>query len=146
MKIKSLVFFSLMLAINVQAAEDGDVTKICLDGDDIHPSTFLSKFDMRHFFPGNDMDKNCELILLKNIGPIYPESAYTPGTEGWAKVSFTVTEEGLVVDARILDARPLGVFDQSAIRAAELFRFEPRIVNGQAVVVENVRHVFEYAL
>lgn len=144
MKIKSmcLLVVSLMFAFSVQAADE-DVTTICLDGDDISQQGLLSTIHIPRWLD-RDRTQGCELALLENIGPIYPARALTEEVEGWAKVSFTVTKEGLVIDAQVIDAEPKGIFDSSAIRAAEFFHFEPRVMNGQAVVVEDVRHVFNF--
>jgi protein TonB len=87
-----------------------------------------------------------EMLPLVNIQPTYPTRAAQRGIEGWAQVSFTVTETGGVRDVVVVDAEPPGMFDQSSIRAAERFRFQPRVVNGQPVEVPNVQYVFRYQL
>jgi protein TonB len=87
-----------------------------------------------------------EMLPLVNIQPTYPTRAAQRGIEGWAQVSFTVTETGGVRDVIVVDAEPAGMFDQSSIRAAERFRFQPRVVNGQPVEVPNVQYVFRYQL
>jgi protein TonB len=87
-----------------------------------------------------------EMLPLVNIQPTYPTRAAQRGIEGWAQVAFTVTETGGVRDVVVVDAEPAGMFDQSSIRAAERFRFQPRVVNGQPVEVPNVQYVFRYQL
>jgi protein TonB len=87
-----------------------------------------------------------EMLPLVNIQPTYPTRAAQRGIEGWAQVSFTVTETGGVRDVIVVDAEPAGMFDQSSVRAAERFRFQPRVVNGQPVEVPNVQYVFRYQL
>ena len=87
-----------------------------------------------------------EMLPLVNIQPTYPTRAAQRGIEGWAQVAFTVTETGGVRDVVVVDAEPAGMFDQSSIRAAERFRFQPRVVNGQPVEVPNVQCVFRYHL
>lgn len=87
-----------------------------------------------------------EMLPLVNIQPTYPTRAAQRGIEGWAQVSFTVTETGGVRDVIVVDAEPAGMFDQASIRAAERFRFQPRVVNGQPVEVPNVQYVFRYQL
>lgn len=87
-----------------------------------------------------------EMLPLVNIQPTYPTRAAQRGIEGWAQVSFTVTETGGVRDVFVVDAEPAGMFDQASIRAAERFRFQPRVVNGQPVEVPNVQYVFRYQL
>lgn len=87
-----------------------------------------------------------EMLPLVNIQPQYPTRAAQRGIEGWCQVSFTVTAEGGVRDVVVVDAEPQGMFDRSSIRAAERFRFQPRVVNGEAVDVPNVQYVFRYQL
>jgi len=87
-----------------------------------------------------------EMLPLVNIQPQYPTRAAQRGIEGWAQVAFTVTDSGGVRDVVVVDAEPRGMFDQSSIRAAERFRFQPRVVNGVAVEVPNVQYVFRFRL
>jgi protein TonB len=87
-----------------------------------------------------------EMLPLVNIQPTYPTRAAQRGIEGWCQVAFTVTETGGVTDIRVVDADPPGMFDQASMRAAERFRFQPRVVNGQPVPVPNVQYVFRFQL
>lgn len=87
-----------------------------------------------------------EMLPLVNIQPTYPTRAAQRGIEGWAQVAFTVTETGGVRDVIVVDAEPPGMFDQASIRAAERFRFQPRVVNGEPVAVPNVQYVFRFQL
>lgn len=87
-----------------------------------------------------------EMLPLVNIQPTYPTRAAQRGIEGWCQVSFTVTASGGVENVVVVDAEPRGMFDSSSIRAAERFRFQPRVVNGEAVPVPNVQYVFRYQL
>ena len=87
-----------------------------------------------------------EMLPLVNIQPQYPTRAAQRGIEGWCQVSFTVTETGGVRDVVVVDAEPRGMFDSASIRAAERFRFQPRVVNGEAVEVPNVQYVFRFEL
>ncbi|MEX0738120.1 MAG: energy transducer TonB [Pseudohongiella sp.] len=87
-----------------------------------------------------------EMLPLVNIQPTYPTRAAQRGIEGWCQVSFTVTAAGGVQDVVVIDAEPRGMFDSASIRAAERFRFQPRVVNGEAVPVPNVQYVFRYQL
>lgn len=87
-----------------------------------------------------------EMLPLVNVTPQYPTRAASRGIEGWCQVKFTVTETGGVTDVVVVDGEPRGMFDQSSIRAAERFRFQPRVVNGEGVAVPGVQYVFRYQL
>lgn len=87
-----------------------------------------------------------EMLPLVNVTPQYPTRAASRGIEGWCQVSFTVTATGGVSDVVVVDAEPQGIFDSSSIRAAEKFKFQPKVVDGQGVPVPNVQYVFRYQL
>lgn len=87
-----------------------------------------------------------EMLPLVNVTPTYPTRAASRGIEGWCQVSFTVTETGGVRDVIVVDAEPAGIFDTSSIRAAEKFKFQPKVVDGKGVEVPNVQYVFRYQL
>jgi protein TonB len=87
-----------------------------------------------------------EMLPLVNVTPQYPTRAASRGIEGWCQVRFTVTETGGVRDVEVVDAEPAGIFDSSSIRAAEKFKFQPKVVDGQGVAVPNVQYVFRYQL
>ena len=87
-----------------------------------------------------------EMLPLVNVTPQYPNRAASRGIEGWCQVAFTVTETGGVRDVVVVDAEPQGIFDSSSIRAAEKFKFQPKVVDGKGVEVPNVQYVFRYQL
>ena len=49
------------------------------------------------------------------------------------KVAFTITKEGRVANPRVLSSNPVGVFDKAALRAIKKWKFNPKMVDGQAV-------------
>lgn len=89
-----------------------------------------------------------DMLPLVAIAPQYPTRAAQRGIEGWCLVSFTVNGLGNVLEESIVvvDAEPSSMFDRSSIRAALRFKFQPRVVDGQGVAVEDVQYVFRYEL
>lgn len=87
-----------------------------------------------------------EMLPQSFITPSYPEVALELGLEGYVVVNFTVTDTGAVEDIVIQESEPPGVFNEEAIRAAQRLRFEPRILLGAAVRVENVSYRFDWNL
>lgn len=87
-----------------------------------------------------------EMLPLVNVTPTYPTRAAQRGIQGWCQVSFTVTATGGVEDVFVVDGEPKGVFDSSSIRAAQKFKFQPRVVDGEGVPVPGVQYVFRYQL
>lgn len=89
-----------------------------------------------------------EMLPLVNVTPEYPTRAASRGIQGWCQVSFTVDENGNVVEDSIVvvDADPPDIFDRSSIRAAARFKFQPRVKDGKGVAVPGVQYVFRYVL
>jgi protein TonB len=75
--------------------------------------------------------ENNDVIALLKVEPDYPRSAASKGIEGWVKLEFTVLEDGTVADIKVLESSPKRVFDRSAMRALQRWKFKPRIVNGK---------------
>lgn len=71
------------------------------------------------------------VIPLVRIPPRYPMRAARRRIEGWVKVEFTITEEGRVKDAVVVEAQPSDVFDQAALRAIAKWKFKPKIIDGE---------------
>lgn len=74
-----------------------------------------------------------QVTPLVRIPPRYPRNASRRGIEGVVKVAFTISKEGRVVNPHVLTANPAGVFDKAAIKAIKKWKFNPKIVDGQAV-------------
>jgi protein TonB len=74
-----------------------------------------------------------DIIPLVRIQPQYPRAAAMDRIEGSVKIEFIVNPDGTVRNARVVSAKPPGVFEQSAITAALKWKFKPRVVDGKAV-------------
>lgn len=78
---------------------------------------------------------NGALVPIVRIQPPYPRRAALAGTEGWVKVSFTVTETGAVIDPRVEDANPPRIFDRAVLGTIVKWKFQPQRVDGRPVRV-----------
>ena len=78
--------------------------------------------------------------------PVYPEGAVRDCVEGFVTLQFTVTAEGRATNIEIVDANPAGVFGVAAVEAVQKFRYKPRIENGIAVPVENVKTTVKFEI
>ncbi len=74
-----------------------------------------------------------DIIPLARVSPQYPRQAARDGIEGWVKIEFTVNADGTVRNARVVEAKPRGVFDSAAVTAALKWKFKPRVVDGKPV-------------
>jgi protein TonB len=84
------------------------------------------------------------IVAMLRPDPDYPASAEARGISGWVQLEFTVTETGLVRDARVVSSRPAQVFDGAALTAIARWRYRPQILNGRAVDTPGVRVVLEF--
>lgn len=94
--------------------------------------------------PSSDGD----YLPLVRVQPQYPRRAQERGIEGYAIVELTVAEDGSVPPESILviEAEPKGYFERAAIKAAQKFKYKPKVVNGKGQKVTGVRYRFSFNL
>ncbi len=73
------------------------------------------------------------VVPLERVPPKYPARAASRHIEGWVKIEFTITTDGSVEDAVVVEAEPAEVFDEAALKAINQWKFKEKIVNGVAV-------------
>ena len=111
-----------------------------------------------NFAGGGSFFRDGEYIPLFKVTPIYPRRAQERGIMGYAVVSFTITETGTVENAEPIEGmcgdptnpetvfRPCSIFNSAASRAALKLKYKPKIVDGNAVRVDDVPHKFTFIL
>lgn len=94
-----------------------------------------------------------DMMPIVRVAPEYPSNASSRGIEGQCEVELTVTAAGTTRDVQIVegscattDGKPTSVFNRSSIRAAERFKYRPKVVDGEPVDVPGVRFRFTYEL
>lgn len=87
-----------------------------------------------------------EYLPIVKVAPIYPRRATSRGIEGYCIVEYTVTKSGTTRDIRPVDCQPSGVFDSASVKAAEKFKYKPRVVDGEPIEVAGVQNKFTYTL
>ncbi|WP_193075520.1 energy transducer TonB [Pseudomonas sp. FME51] len=83
-----------------------------------------------------------EVSPLVDIPPNYPQRALAAGIEGEVTLAFTISPDGRVENLQVTAAKPKGVFEREARRAANRWRFAPRRENGQAVAREATKTLY----
>ena len=73
--------------------------------------------------------------LLRFIQPKMPVAGRKFKSGGKVLLRLIVEADGMVSQARVLEAKPEKIFDMSAIKAARKWRFKPAILSGVAVKV-----------
>jgi len=90
-------------------------------------------FDSSQYFP-----------VQKNA-PAYPQRALDKNVQGVCTVRYTVNAEGRVENPEALgDCHAF--FIKPSLEATKSFRYTPRVVDGKAVKVPNVKNTFQYRI
>lgn len=79
------------------------------------------------------------VIPLERFPPKYPMRAAKRHIEGWVKIEFTITKDGAVTDAVVVEAEPAEIFDDAALQAISKWKFKGKIVDGVAVTQRAVQ-------
>jgi len=87
-----------------------------------------------------------EYLPIVKVAPIYPRRAASRGITGYCIVEYTVTKSGSIRDPQAVDCQPSGVFERASVKAAEKFKYKPRVVDGEPIEVAGVQNKFTYEL
>ena len=85
------------------------------------------------------------LVSLLLVRPTYPISAARKGLEGYVLVQFDVLSDGYVANVAVIESSN-PVFESAAIKAAERFRFRPKVVDGVPQVSTGIQNVFRFRM
>ena len=61
-------------------------------------------------------------------------------------VQFDISATGAVEHAHVVDASPRGVFEKSALRAVERWRYRPAVIDGRAAPRRGLRVKLSFEL
>ena len=95
---------------------------------------------------GGGFSSDGEYLPIVKVAPVYPRRAQTRGIEGYVVLEFIVTKTGAVRNPFVVEAKPPGIFDRSAINAALKFKYKPKVVNGEPIYVAGVRNRITFEL
>ncbi len=141
---------------------------------DVPPQNFNVSVDKAGFSMAN-MDTNVNInvggggfgisdgdyLPIVKVQPQYPRRALSRGMTGWVIVEFTVTDQGSVKDAFVVEhcgwiknARkegecvdnPNSVFDSAATKAALKFKYKPKVIDGEPVATAGVQNKITFEL
>jgi periplasmic protein TonB len=73
-----------------------------------------------------------EAKLVRRVNPDYPSAAKKEGISGFVDLEITISSQGVVEDATVLQSTPPGMFDKSAVAAVRKWKYDPRFVDGIA--------------
>ncbi|GAB3376606.1 TonB family protein [Spongiibacter taiwanensis] len=87
-----------------------------------------------------------EYLPIVKVAPIYPRRAQSRGVTGYCTVEYTVTKAGTTRDIVPVDCDPPGYFERASVKAAEKFKYKPRVVDGEPIEVPGIQNRFTYEL
>ena len=72
-------------------------------------------------------------VPRRQDAPEFPAKARQRGIEGFVKLNLFINLAGAVEKVRVLEAEPRGIFEESAVAAAQSWEFTPAEYNGSPV-------------
>jgi TonB family protein len=97
---------------------------------EIEPSS-VTHFEASDFTLGCCCPPDASVPLIR-VEPDYPPEAKQAGIKGWVDVSGSLTPEGRIQDAQVVDSSPKGVFDEAALRAFSRWTYTGEIEPGSS--------------
>ena len=79
-----------------------------------------------------------EFLPIVRVAAVYPRRALQRGIEGYVDIEFTVSKLGSVIQPKVIQASPEGIFEQAALDATLKYKYKPRVVNGEPMEVSGV--------
>jgi TonB family protein len=72
-------------------------------------------------------------IRTKHVPPVMPQVAIDSRIEGFVEIAFTIATDGTVKDLKVIDARPLWIFEEAALAAVSQWTYRVEIRNGEPI-------------
>lgn len=86
-----------------------------------------------------------EYLPIVRVPPQYPARAAENGVEGYVIVVFTVTAEGTTKDVVAVESSHK-MFERAAVKAAQKYKYKPRVIDGDPIESPGVRVRVEFTL
>jgi len=83
---------------------------------------------------------------LHRVEPNYPAKALQRGVEGYVTLRFNIDELGKTRDIEVVDANPKRYFEREAMLALRNWKYQPKMVDGKAVVQTGLTVRLEFKL
>lgn len=86
-----------------------------------------------------------DYLPIVKVAPIYPRRAQERGLSGYVIVEYTVTKLGTVENVIVIESTS-SVFNRAAIKAAQKFKYKPKVVDGKPIDVSGVQHKITFEM
>ncbi len=93
-----------------------------------------------------DNDSIQPYAVKKAVTPNYPRRAQQRGIEGELTVEFSIDTVGQVINAKIINAQPSGVFERAVLNAVHQNRYSPQKIDGKPVPVSGIQEKYVFVL
>jgi protein TonB len=125
-----------------------DMPKPTFESSDVSQGVDIGQVDININLDvgGGGFSSDGEYLPIVKVAPIYPRRAQTRGIEGYVLLEFIVTKTGAVSNPMVIESKPPGIFDRSALNAALKFKYKPKVVNGEPIDVAGVRNRITFEL
>lgn len=96
---------------------------------------------------GHSTGRDSDYIPVYVPQPDYPDEARAAGVAGYAVVQVTITTSGAVKNPLLVEENPANAgFGAAALKAAHKLKYSPRVVDGRAREVPDVRYKFTFQI
>lgn len=96
--------------------------------------------------PSAELGQSQQVMPLHRVNPVYPRKALQRKIEGFVELSFDIDKSGKPKNIKIVDAKPGRIFNREALKALRNWKYQPRMVNGQALERLGQRVKLEFKL
>lgn len=86
-----------------------------------------------------------DYLPIVKVAPKYPARAANRGLEGYCTVEYTVTKSGETRDVQVVDC-PDTIFASASVKAAQKFKYKPKVIDGEPIEVPGVRNRFTFQM
>ncbi len=93
----------------------------------------------------HSVSSNEVLFAEKSVPPRYPIAAAESGIEGYCVIGYAVDVDGTTFDHKTLECSH-DIFEQPSLEAAKKSRYRPKIVDGVAAQVFDVKKWYKYQI
>lgn len=142
-------WYNIKLALQFIAGNYMDLLESLSEVSELYPE--YSSMAITRAFESNGNFSSGDHKLLFSVSPEYPRSALFKGVQGVSVVEYDIDQYGTVLNPRVIDAYTddgvkTSIFNRPALNAVSAWLYKPKVVNGRAVGVHNVRKRVRFAI
>jgi len=83
---------------------------------------------------------------IVRVNPKYPMNALRNGTQGWVKLAFDISEIGQVINVKVVNSEPKGIFDKAAKKALRKWKYRAKSIDGKQVKQHNFTVQLDFSM